>query len=222
MRKFAIGLIATMALALGTVASAADVASVDAYTGFDNSTYFTESNSGINEYKTVLIKNSSSEIVYIDEAETTFGTAVNFMLKGDVSLADGDYTATFGSNSKESKQVTFKVGSRTVTDGDGGSHSATVNTANKMKVADEPEIQEEGSTLYKKGFVFIAETGKLNKVHLVGEDGTTYRGSITIDIPSNISGESAIAYGIQIFNIPEADKGINLYLDTTSNGGASE
>ncbi len=231
MKKLAIGLLAATTLALGTVASAADVAeatSVDAYTGFDNSTHFTESNSRINEYQTVLIKNSDSEIVYIDEAETTFGEAMRFMLRGS-TVAEGTYTAIFGSDIIGSKEVTFTVGRRNVsgTDNKGVSHEATVDTANKMKVADEPALQEEDGTLYKKGFVYLSNGTAFNKAHIVAENGTTYLGSVTIsDTTTVVSGESPIAYGIEIYNIPEESKGINLYLGTetttTSNEGANE
>lgn len=223
MKKFAAGLIAATTLFMSVSVFAAETAaptSWDAYKESNNSASF---NIGNESYTTVKITNSGNVVVYIDESQNGYTGAVNFMLKEN--SADGEYTALFG-GSGTNKTIKFNVGGFEI---QGTTDKASLDTSNKMTVADEAEEQEsiagqqEGTTLYKKGFTFLATGKNFSKIYVVSGDGKTCYGSFDLNVSAqNITGESEIAYGIQIYNLPAEKKDINLYLasDNTNNGGA--
>lgn len=225
MKKFAAGLIAATTLFMSVSAFAAESAtpdSWDAYQESDNSANFTLGSG--ESYTTVKITDNNSNIVYIDEDQNAYSGSVNFMLKDGSS--DGEYTALFGGGGA-TKTIKFNVGKFNIS---GSSDTASLDTANRMTVADEATEQEkiagqaEGATLYKKGFTFLATGKSYSKIYVVSGDGKTCYGSFDLNMSAeNITGEAEVAYGIQIYNLSEKEKDINLYLASdTVNGGAEQ
>lgn len=223
MKKLVAGLLALAVVLCGLNAFAAETEQ-DVYFGSDNSVHIADYNSDIKNYTTVLIRKKGTTgadgVVYVDQQSKGFSDVVDFMLKAGVSKEDDvhDYTATFGnSNNDESKVVNFSVDNVTIS---GDVDSVTLDRANKMLVADEPIstddeefINKAGNGLYKKSFVFTASSGKIyDKAYIVSSDGKKCYGHFELDLSTNFTGESDIAYGIQIYNISEENKGINLYL----------
>lgn len=216
MKKFTAGLFAAfLAMGVTAFADSADSTVLDAYVSSNNSAYF----NGVGNYTVVKIQNGEGGIVYLDEVPDGINGAVSFMLKTGVT--DGEYTASFGGNG-EVKTVSFTVGNKTFS-GENG-NSLVLDKANKMSVADEADVQEtlsgqeQGKTLYKKSFTFTG-TEKFDSVYMVSADGKTCYGSYEIGTTiENVTGESAFAYGIQLYNIPEENKGMNLYLSAPDSG----
>lgn len=231
MKKLAASLLALAVVLCGLNAFAAETEQ-DVYFGSDNSVHFADYNSDVSKYTTVLIRKADTTgangVVYVDQQSKGFSDVVNFMLKGGVD--DGTYTATFGNSNNYTKQINFVVGDITAT---GEKGTVTVDQDNKMKVVDEPEKQEVKDSyvdaeegVYKKGFVYDATLTQFNKferLYLVSADGNTFYGGFNLYDESEkgkkpeYSGEGTVAFGIQIYNIPEAQKGMNLYLGEASN-----
>lgn len=223
MKKLAASLLALAVVLCGLNAFAAETEQ-DAYFGSDNSVHFADYNSDVSKYTTVLIRNADTNgVVYVDQQSKGFSDVVNFMLKDGVG--DGTYTATFGNSNNKTKQINFVVGDIIAT---GEKGTVTVDQDNKMKVVDEPVKQEVEDSyvdakngLYKKGFVYDATLDQFNKferLYLVSADGKIFYGGFELydntekDERSTYTGEGTVAFGIQIYNIPEAQKGMNLYL----------
>ncbi len=228
MKKFAASLFASAVILCGMSVFAAGSDTKDAYFGSDNSAYFTNADDGVNNYTTVLIRKQDTTgatgVVYVDQQSSGFSDVVNFMLKGEV--ADGTYTAIFGNSNNDTKRINFVVGDITAT---GEKGTVKVDQDNKMKVVDEPVKQEsfvgslEGG--YKKGFVYTATLDQFtnfDRLYLVSADGNTFYGGFNLYDESEkgkkpeYSGEGTVAFGIQIYNIPEEQKGMNLYLGEAS------
>lgn len=228
MKKFAASLLTLAVVLCGLNVFAASSDTKDAYFGSDNSAYFTNADDGVNNYTTVLIRKQGTTgatgVVYVDQQSSGFSDVVNFMLKGGV--ADGTYTAIFGNANNDTKQINFVVGDITAT---GEKGTVKVDQDNKMKVVDEPVKQESfvGSLDggYKKGFVYTATLDQFtnfDRLYLVSADGNTFYGGFNLYDESEkgkkpeYSGEGTVAFGIQIYNIPEEQKGMNLYLGEAS------
>ena len=233
MKKLAASLLALAVVLCGLNAFAAETDQdvYDVYFGSDNSVHFADYN-GINgaNYTTVLIRDSDTTgadgVVYVDQQSNGFDGIMDFMLKSNVK--DGIYTATFGNSKGDATTINFKVGDVV---GAGKKGSVKLNQANKMSVADEP-ISTDGDEEafvgrkdghYKKSFTFTAKLDdfdKFDSVYLILADGTG-QGEIELyDSGANarpsFSGNGEIALGIQIYNIPESAKGMNLYLGEAS------
>ncbi|MBQ3124960.1 MAG: hypothetical protein IJC09_06040 [Clostridia bacterium] len=220
MKKVVAGLFACAVVLCGICTFAAE-SEQDVYFGSDNSVHIGDYNDvDGKEYTTVLIRKAgttdASGVVYVDQQSGGLGSVMNFMLKDGVEK--DKYIATFGNSDGDTKVINFSTDSFVLT---GKSGAVTFDRAYKMTVADEPESHEnenfsnktEGD-YYKKSFVFTAKAGKIfDKVYLVSADGGTCHGHIELKpIETNFTGDSDIAYGIQIYNISQKDKGINLYL----------
>ena len=234
MKKFAASLLtlAVVLCGLNAFAAETDQDVYDVYFGSDNSVHFADYNSDVSKYTTVLIRKADTTgangVVYVDQQSRGFSDAVNFMLKDGVD--DGTYTATFGNSNNDTKQINFVVGDITAT---GEKGTVKVDQDNKMKVVDEPEKQEVEDSyvdakegVYKKGFVYDATLNQFNKferLYLVSADGMTFYGGFELydntekgERPE-YTGDGTVAFGIQIYNIPEEMKGMNLYLGEASN-----
>ena len=101
------------ALSVGATAMAADEQSVQNVTnGVD---YTTENASG---YATVLVQGpgEATDIVYVDQHDSAFGTGLNLMLKPN--LTPGTYTIKFGGAGKETttQEFTLTTNSGSTTD----------------------------------------------------------------------------------------------------------
>lgn len=232
MKKIAAGLFACAVVLCGMTAFAADE-SKDVYFGSDNSVHFTDADDDVSDYTTVLIREKDTTgaggVVYVDQQSGGFDSVMNFMLKAGTEK--GNYVATFGNSKNETKTVGFTVGDITAT---AGSKTVTLDQANKMTVADvatsttdedftrEPEDSDE-KTYYKKGFVFTGTLNQFNsfdRIYLVSANGETCVGAFDLydtageHMKPDFSGVGEVAFGIQIYNLSEENKGINLYLGT--------
>ena len=89
-----------------------------------------------------------------------------------------------------------------------------------MTVADKAQLQTNISATgidvkqYYKGFTLLVENmDAYKKAYLVSGDGKTCYGYFELPKPdTTITGPACIAYGLQLFNIPEEKKDLNLYL----------
>lgn len=214
MKKLAAGLLALAVVLCGLNAFAAETEQ-DVYFGSDNSVYFADYSSDVSNYTTVLIREQGTTgangVVYVDQQSRGFSDAVNFMLKDDAKA--GSYTATFGNANNDTKTVNFSIGDVTI------GENLVLDRRNKMSVADEAVLQEglygnDPNGTYKKGFVFNAtadQYNSFNRLYLVSADAASCYGYFELAKETTVTGGD-IAYGIQIYNIPEAQKGMNLYL----------
>ena len=209
--------------AMAEDSTTSDPTTQDVYNNVDNAVSPTDVQ-GIDGYTTVLIKkDSSDEIVYIDQSPNGFSSVASFMLKKDI--ADGNYTATFGNKDGDTKTVKFFKGEFKVTQGidDKGEikeiDGMPFDTSYKME-ATEAEKQdadlskgiEEGD--YKKDFTLLINSLEaFDTAYMLSADGTTCYGYFELPKPdTELTDASSIAYALQLFNIPEDKKGINLYL----------
>lgn len=202
----------------------------DVYYSNDNSVQINNSNIGadVNTYKTVLIrktpKNASEDIVendvvYINQNSSGLGALSSFMLKSGAE--PGNYTASFGNDAGTVKEITFEIfGEKGVTvKGDKDTNATvTLNPNNKMNVYADAQLQTEKLAQdqdldkYTKTFDFISPNTALSRIYLVSGDGTKCYGYFNLDISTVVTGTS-VSYGIQLFNIDESKKDLNVYLD---------
>ena len=160
-------------------------------------------------YKTVLIKKDgeNGDIVYIDQAESGFEAATNFLLKTGTDEKYGYYTAAFGGAENGTPvSYSFVIG------------DVPIQESDKMTVADEAEPQSVDNTFwYKKGFTFNTtgdEYNKFKSIKLV--DSSTSECIGAVELPQcDISGGTYVDFGITVFNIPERYKAkLLLYYST--------
>ena len=222
MKKLLACLIAVSALSV--VTAFAETEYIDAYYGNNNEVRVDAGVKDIGGSKTSIIKNASTgEIVHINQKDSGFSSAAAFLLKE--GIADGEYIATFGGSDGEVKSFNFYVGDLNV---DG----ITLDRANKMvvkNVAAQYSVdgllvidRETGEPVYKKGFTFdnvdIDTYNTFKSIKLTTEDGSKTVGAIAIDKNdwggTTATGAGSVNFGIQIFDIPESYKGINVYLST--------
>ena len=228
MRKIAASLLA--AACAFTSATAVFAANQDVYYPSDNSVHISDSNIGadVDTYKTVLIRrtpeNSSADIVandvvYINQNSSGLGALSSFMLKS--GAAPGNYTATFGNDNGDVKEIQFViygqdenviVGSNVT----GSSKTVALDPDNKMNVVEDAVVQnheiandlDEG--LYTKTFRFLNSGTSLDRIYLVSEDGTKCYGYFDLTLPETTG--VTISYGIKLYNITEDKLGMNIYL----------
>ena len=162
----------------------------------------------VSAYKTVMIKNiSTGAIVYIDQAESGFDSAMNFLLKSGTESNYGYYTATFGgAESGDPVSYSFVIGDVPIQAGD------------MMTVADAAVEQENsGGVWFKKGFTFnttVTEYNKFNSIKLVDKSTSQCIGAINLP-ECTVNGASDVVFGITVFNIPKEYKdNLVLYYST--------
>ena len=226
MRKFVASLLA--AACAFTSATAVFAANQDVYYSADNSVQINDSNMGadVDTYKTVLIRKTPSdpkapivenEVVYINQNSSGLGALSSFMLKS--GAAPGNYTATFGNDNGDVKNITFEIfGEEGVTvKGDTNTKAEVkLNPDNKMNVYADAVVQnhtiandlDEG--LYTKTFRFLNSGTSLDRIYLVSEDGTKCYGYFDLTLPETTG--VTISYGIKLYNITEDKLGMNIYL----------
>lgn len=220
MRRIASYLLSVVIALSGITALAAESETVvkDVYNHSANSVSANEA--GVTgKYSTVMIKTATenSDVVYINQESGGFIDLTTFLMKE--GCADGNYIATFGNEKGETKTINFFKGEVTLK---GTNISVVLNTAQKMTVADEATLQTgaeaEDALLdcYRKGFTLlckdIKDVNKVNTVYLVSSDGKTCYGYFDLALPETVVTGGSIAYGLQLFNIPEEKKDLNLYL----------
>ena len=222
MKRIASCLLSVIIALSGITALAAEPEVKDVYNHSDNSVSASEA--GVTgTYSTVMIrKETNGEVVYVNQESGGFSEVTTFLMKEDCK--DGDYIATFGNEKGETKTIKFFRGERTVqgvnSDGILTNDSFNFNTSTKMTVADKAQLQTNISATgidvkqYYKGFTLLVENmNAYNKAYLVSGDGKTCYGYFELPKPdTTITGPACIAYGLQLFNIPEEKKDLNLYL----------
>ena len=229
MRKFVASLLA--AACAFTSATAVFAANKDVYYSADNSVQINDSNMGadVDTYKTVLIRktpeNSSADIVandvvYINQNSSGLGALSSFMLKS--GAAAGNYTATFGNDNGDVKEIQFVIYGKNenVTVGNNdpeSSKTVELKPQYKMNVDADAVVQDhtlandldEGS--YTKTFKFLNSDTSLDRIYLVSEDGTTCYGYFDLVGVPETTGVT-ISYGIQLYNLTPEKLGMNIYL----------
>ena len=223
MRRIASYLLSVIIALSGITALAAEPETVvkDVYNHSANSV--SAKDAGVaGKYSTVMIKTvpkdgENAEVVYINQESGGFSDLATFLMKD--GCADGNYIATFGNENGDTKTINFFKGNVDLKDEKGNAISVALNTAQKMTVADFAEqTGEEASDAdlgqFKKGFTLLVNsTDAYNTAYLVSSDGKTCYGYFTLPTPyTTVTGYASIAYGLQIFNIPEEKKDLNLYL----------
>jgi hypothetical protein len=232
MRKIAASLLAAAcAFTSATAVFAANAANQDVYYSNDNSVQINDSNIGadVDTYKTVLIRKTpkdasadivENEVVYINQNSSGLGALSSFMLKSGAE--PGNYTASFGNYEGTVKEIQFVIygQNENLTVGSNvpeSSKTVKLNPDNKMNVYADAVVQDDklasdlDEGLYTKSFRFLNSDTSLNRIYLVSGDGTTCYGYFNLDITTVVTG-MPVSYGIQLFNIDESKKDLNVYL----------
>ena len=180
----------TMAIAVLSlsVTAFADAAATDA--GKDTATTTV---TGADSYSTVLITDSSDNIVYVDQADTLFGAEVDFLLKADPAY--GKYNVKLGGESITPTSTYFYVGVDAPKTGDV-----------VMKRLQNEETNKDG-TGYNIGYYTEVEANYASTYNAlkVGYDGhSTYGG---FDLGQNwkdmhLEGEGSLYLIFQLNDVP--------------------
>ena len=223
MRRIASYLLSVIIALSGITALAAEPETVvkDVYNHSANSV--SAKDAGVaGKYSTVMIKTmpkdgENAEVVYINQESGGFTDLTTFLMKDDCD--NGKYIATFGNENGDTKIIEFFKGDVSLK---GNSMSVVLNTAQKMTVKDEVtkqtgnEARDASSECYRKGFTLLVESVQtlenVNTVYLVSSNGKTCYGYFELVLPETVVTGGNIAYGLQLFNIPEDKKDLNLYL----------
>ena len=215
MRRIASCLLSVIIALSGITALAVEPEVKDVYNHSDNSVSASEA--GVTgTYSTVMIrKETNGEVVYVNQESGRFSDLTTFLMKD--GCGNGNYIATFGNEKGETKTIKFFKGDVPLT---GNSMSVVLNTAQKMTVADKAQLQTNISAKdvnkeqYYKGFTLLVENmNAYNAAYLVSSDGQTCYGYFKLPKPdTTVTGATCIAYGLQLFNIPEGKQDLNLYL----------
>ena len=218
MKRIASCLLSVIIALSGITALAVEPEVKDVYNHSDNSVSASEA--GVTgTYSTVIIKEATDngEVVYVNQESGRFSDLTTFLMKD--GCGNGNYIATFGNEKGETKTIKFFKGDVPLT---GNSMSVVLNTAQKMTVKDEVtkqtgnEARDASSECYRKGFTLLVESVQtlenVNTVYLVSSNGKTCYGYFELVLPETVVIGGNIAYGLQLFNIPEEKKDLNLYL----------
>ena len=222
MKRIASCLLSVIIALSGITALAAEPEVKDVYNHSDNSVSASEA--GVTgTYSTVMIRKETEngEVVYVNQESGRFSDLTTFLMKD--GCEDGNYIATFGNEKGETKTIKFFRGEISVKGKkEDGTETAPfeLNTSTKMMVADAAKLQKDISAKdvnkeqYYKGFTLLVENmNAYNVAYLVSSDGTTCYGYFELPKPeTTIANPTCIAYGLQLFNIPEEKKDLNLYL----------
>lgn len=177
MKKFILALSLTMAMAAGTTAMAAAVATPD------------KANASValsgpeSNYTTVIIEDSSDNIVYLNQYDNAISDTATFLMNG---AENGTYTLSYGGVDAV-KSVTFTV----------------AEPQPEEELVAIPAIalsQEEGKETYSKGFVNTITIGDNESVVVkVGEKEARF--SIA-SVFGELAGEGSIKVAVKITGIP--------------------
>lgn len=185
MKKAAIFLTTVLALTSCSAAIAADTSV------YDSTDYSVTVGDDISAYTTVLITNDSTDdIVYVCQAESTFEASMDFLLK--TNPAAGNYTVKLGrADMRSAKTMSFTVDAAEFT---------KTQTQMTKRVS-----EDMGNGKYRMSF-------NLNAVNLSGYNvitvkiGNVLGGYDLSDVFPNMSGD--VNLGLQINNIPSEYKDI--------------
>ena len=224
MKKIAVCLLSLMLSTTG-FSALADTVDNGVYTGSTNSADFTDS--AVNGFTTVQIKNESGEIVYINQQSRGLADVPRFMMKE--GTPDGTYTATFGDSEGTTKTIDFTVGEFKI---NGSDKRLDLDTDAKMSIVYDPILQGTApdgvtnwdATRYRKGYSLIGDYGK-TAAYMLSSDSTVCYGHFEPSIPETGGTNSAVLYAIDLCNIYADRLHLNLYLGTDANlveGGDQE
>lgn len=201
MKKLISCIICASVIAMGTMA----------YADYDRDSNSYSVEEG-NKYSTVLITSdissgsalSKEDIYYINQAESGFDTAVNFLLKENPP--SGSYLVKKGfADGSAPDTEKFTIGTATVTDGD-------------TEMIYLP-LQATGTVAFTINGIDIEELKKFKSIKLLGafEENGEYKELLypIEDIGLNLDGFTggSISFGIQINNFPlEYENTVSLYL----------
>ena len=140
-------------------------------------------------YKTVLIKDDSNNILYVDQNDSGLGSVAKFLLKGDTALADGTYSVTLGGHDTEAaKKSEFTV-------------SSIVPVSTPVEVMGKEVTKDaEGNNVYAVGCKATAtlDNAKFVVITAVINDETK-----SVSYSTDWSGEGQANIGIKITDVPE-------------------
>ena len=193
MKKIAIILAASMAIAASTTAFAAT-----AEYGSTNNQVTVDNTNG---YSTVLItRDTDGEKVYVNQAKNVFTSSVAFLLQDGAT--EGDYTVLLGNASGGTSTASFTIAAA----------ASDEKTKQEMtKLAEESS----GDGTYKLAFTITDDISDYNIITI--KVGDKMGGFYISDVFGNITGD--VNLGLQINNVPEAYKNdIEVYLGTGTLG----
>jgi hypothetical protein len=180
------------ALSVGATAMAADDTSVTK----DPGAVVNYETVKANGYTTVLVHKADdiNNIVYVDQADDTFGAALTLMLKADMD--DGEYTMKLGGAGKETIASNFTL----TTNSGSGSEGSTTDTV----VADMDSVATTNNGDGTKNIAFSATvTQDVDAVEFTVTKGEyTATGVLDLKNSLNISGTNADC-AILVSNIPD-------------------
>lgn len=144
---------------------------------------------------------TESNIVYLNQADTSFSGSVDFLIKS--SPADGVYTIMFGGDDGVSSE-TFRIGMNEKA-GD------VVMTAIEGENGVAAVTDDQGKTTYNIGYTATAKLGNYNSIIIKTADGT-YMGC-SLPTP-NMEGDGATTLGIQINGVESTSDIETVWLST--------
>lgn len=161
----------------------------------DGATYDKDSNSVVdfnaNNYSTVLITadDYDDEIVYVNQDDSGFGSAADFLLKAGTDAKDGDYTIKLGGASDGSTAIaSFRI-------------SSIVPVTTPVEVMGKEVTKDaEGNKFYAVG---CKATATLNNAAYVVVTATKGSDSRTVSVPTGWTGEGTANIGIKVTNVPD-------------------
>lgn len=158
----------------------------------DGATYDKDSNSVVdfnaNNYSTVLITadDYDDEIVYVNQDDSGFGSAADFLLKAGTDAKDGDYTIKLGGASDGSTAIaSFRI-------------SSIVPVTTPVEVMG--KLVDEEKDVYSIG---CKATATLNNAAYVVVTATKGSDSKTVSVPTGWTGEGTANIGIKVTNVPD-------------------
>lgn len=222
--KRIIGLFALASVLLVSSAALADGVATDKYyahhEGAVNDVIIGDN---ISSYQTILITKdgtgaiSSEDIVYIDQAESSFAGVNNFLIKADP--LPGEYTVRFGSGSGNGETYKMVIGDKAETGKD---------DIIMRKIGD--DTADTSLSKHRAGYVVeklpVAKFNLMNSVKVrftSGSDVTKKGLSIDRAFPNhaNIEGEGTVSLGFQLKNLTSDQvNDIEVYLSKQATNGA--
>jgi hypothetical protein len=179
------------ALSVGATAMAADDTSVTK----DPGAVVNYETVKANGYTTVLVHKADdiNNIVYVDQADDTFGAALTLMLKADMD--DGEYTMKLGGAGKETIASNFTLKTNS------GSGSTDPDPAPTVEMGD-PVATTNNSDGTKNAAYETLVTSNYNKIKFTcSKNGVQKTATIAIDGIDNLTGVAANVV-VLVKNVP--------------------